>query len=120
MGAVAACAMPRVLFPPARGANPSSGCSPTGELYHSTSRMSIVRFGEKLRALRHGHRMSQRELAAAIGIAAHSYINALETGKKKPTIELVMQLAKLFGVSADQLLDDALDLDLPDAGDTAQ
>jgi|GEM_PF-1166872 len=46
--------------------------------------------------------MSQRELAAAIGIAAHSYINALETGKKKPTIDLVMQLAKLFGVSADQ------------------
>ena len=60
--------------------------------------------------------MSQRELAAAIGIAAHSYINALETGKKKPTIELVMRLAKLFQVTADQLLDDARDLDALDAG----
>lgn len=59
--------------------------------------------------------MTQREAAAALGLAAHSYINALETGKKKPTIELVVQIAKLFQVTTDQLLDDAHDLDPLDA-----
>ena len=61
--------------------------------------MSIDRFGEKLRTLRWRQGMTQRELAAALGLAAHSYINALETSKKKPTIELVVQIVKLFQVT---------------------
>jgi transcriptional regulator with XRE-family HTH domain len=72
--------------------------------------MSIDRFGEKLRALRQRQGMTQREMAAALGLAAHSYINALETGKKKPTIELVFQIAKLFRVTTDQLLNDTLEV----------
>jgi DNA-binding XRE family transcriptional regulator len=54
--------------------------------------------------------MTQREMAVTLGFAAHSYINALETGKKKPTIELVFQVAKLFRVTTDQLLDDTLEV----------
>lgn len=73
--------------------------------------MSIHRFGEKLRTLRKRQGMTQREVATALGLAAHSYINALETGKKKPTIELVLHIAKLFRVTIDQLLDDALEVE---------
>jgi transcriptional regulator with XRE-family HTH domain len=73
--------------------------------------MSIERFGEKVRSLRQRQGMTQRELAAVLGLAAHSYINALETGKKKPTIELVVQIAQLFQVTTDQLLWDHLELD---------
>ncbi len=58
--------------------------------------------------------MTQREVAAVLGLAAHSYINALETGKKKPTIELVVQIARLFQVTTDQLLLDELEI-----GDTS-
>jgi transcriptional regulator with XRE-family HTH domain len=72
--------------------------------------MSIQRFGEKLRTLRKRQGMTQREVAGALGLAAHSYINALETGKKKPTIELVLHIARLFRVTTDQLLDDTLEV----------
>jgi transcriptional regulator with XRE-family HTH domain len=44
----------------------------------------MQRFGEKLRWLRHQQQMTQRELADRLGFAAQSYINALESGKKKP------------------------------------
>jgi transcriptional regulator with XRE-family HTH domain len=72
--------------------------------------MSIERFGEKLHTLRMRQGLTQREVAATLGLAAHSYINALETGKKKPTIELVVLIAKLFRTTTDQLLDDALEV----------
>jgi DNA-binding XRE family transcriptional regulator len=48
--------------------------------------------------------MTQREVATALNLATHSYINALESGRKKPTIELVLQIAHLFHVTTDQLL----------------
>jgi transcriptional regulator with XRE-family HTH domain len=73
--------------------------------------MIMQRFGEKLRTLRTRRGMTLRELAAQLGYNAHVYLSLVETGKKKPSLELVMKVAKLFNVSADRLLDDALEVE---------
>jgi transcriptional regulator with XRE-family HTH domain len=69
------------------------------------------RFGEKLRTLRRRHDMTLKELAREFGFTSHSYISAIEFGKKQPSIELVVRIAKLFNVSTDQLLLDELEVD---------
>ena len=79
----------------------------------STSNVSIQRFGEKLRTLRTQQRMTLKELAIALGHAAHGYISELESGKKLPTVELVLSVAQLFGVTTDELLRDDLELKMP-------
>lgn len=67
-------------------------------------------FGTKLRYLRRQQRMTQRTMADLLGFAAQSYINALETGKKQPTVQVVMRIAQIFGVSTDELLWDHIAL----------
>jgi transcriptional regulator with XRE-family HTH domain len=54
--------------------------------------------------------MTQRALADALGFAAQSYVNALETGKKIPNAALLLKVSTLFGVPTDHLLRDDLDL----------
>ncbi|HEY4688612.1 MAG TPA: helix-turn-helix transcriptional regulator [Anaerolineae bacterium] len=72
---------------------------------------NIQRFGEKLRKLRTRRGLTLKELAAALGYIAHGHISELEAGKKMPTVEFVLKVANLFGVTTDQLLKDKLDLD---------
>ena len=71
----------------------------------------MQRFGEKLRTLRSQHGMTLKELAAQLGLTAHGYISELESGKKKPTAEIVLNVARLFEVSTDSLLKDEMDLE---------
>ncbi len=68
------------------------------------------RFGEKMRTLRTRRGMTVRELAVALGYAGYSYLNGIELGKSKPTSELVLRVAVLFGVTTDLLLRDELEL----------
>jgi transcriptional regulator with XRE-family HTH domain len=70
----------------------------------------MQRFGEKLHILRISRRMTQKELASALGMTAHGYISEIESGKKKPTAEFVLAIARLFDVSTDELLKDELEL----------
>lgn len=75
------------------------------------------RFGEKLYTLRKHHRMTLVQLAEALGFTYHSnsYLSLIEQGKRKPTAEIIFKVAKLFQVSTDVLMDDAIDLPaLPD------
>jgi transcriptional regulator with XRE-family HTH domain len=72
----------------------------------------MQKFGKKLRALRTQRGITLKELAIELGLSAHGYISELESGKKKPTAELVLNVARLFDVSTDQLLKDELDLDM--------
>jgi transcriptional regulator with XRE-family HTH domain len=72
----------------------------------------MQRFGEKLRALRIQRGITLKELALSLGLSAHGYISELESGKKKPTAEFVLNVARLFDVSTDQLLKDELELDM--------
>jgi len=55
--------------------------------------------------------MSMRQLAAELGFASHTFIDALEKGRRKPSAELAVQISLLFGVTTDQLLRDDLELD---------
>jgi len=71
----------------------------------------MQKFGEKLRALRTQHGMTLKRLAQELGLTAHGYISELESGKKKPTAEFVLKVARLFDITTDQLLKDELDLE---------
>jgi transcriptional regulator with XRE-family HTH domain len=55
--------------------------------------------------------MTLRDLTRALGYVGSGYISEVETGKRAPTAELVLKVARLFNVSADQLLKDELELD---------
>lgn len=72
----------------------------------------MQRFGPKLRALRIHHKMTLVELAQAMGLTAHGYISEIESGKKMPSAELVLNVARLFKVTTDELMKDELDLDV--------
>ncbi|MDM8519501.1 helix-turn-helix transcriptional regulator [Anaerolineales bacterium HSG6] len=71
----------------------------------------MQRFGEKLRALRKQRGLTLKALALELGLSAHGYISELESGKKRPTTEFVLNASRLFDVSIDQLLKDELDLE---------
>ena len=71
----------------------------------------MAMFGEKLRSLRERRGLSLRQLAALLGIHAHSFISEIETGKKKPSLELVLKVADLFHIPLEQLARDELELD---------
>jgi transcriptional regulator with XRE-family HTH domain len=68
------------------------------------------RFGEKLRALRVEHQLTLQQLATELGYATHGYISELESGKKVPTAELVLKVARRFAVATDVLMKDEMDL----------
>lgn len=72
--------------------------------------MTIQRFGEKLRTLREQRLMTLTELATALGYEGHSYISAIEMGKKQLTVEFVLKVSRLFEISMDQLTRDDLDV----------
>ncbi len=76
----------------------------------STSPVTIERFGQKIRTLRCGRHLTLKQLAAALGYAAHGYLSELEAGKKTPTVEFTVNASRFFGVSTDQLLKDEIDL----------
>ena len=71
----------------------------------------MQRFGEKLRTLRTRRGITLQELAQELGFKSHSYISAIEFGKKQPSVALVIKIANLFDVSTDQLLKDNLEVD---------
>lgn len=71
----------------------------------------MQRLGEKVRTLRKRRGMTLKELALGLGFTWHSYVSEIETGKKNPTTEMIINLADLFGVSVDLLVRDELDLE---------
>lgn len=73
----------------------------------------LERFGEKMLRLRKRHRMTLQQLADALGYMGTGYLSRVETGHRRPSIELAIKMAALFRVSVDQLVLD--DLELPDA-----
>lgn len=71
----------------------------------------MQRFGEKLRVLRTNKQITLKELASSLGLTAHGYISEIESGKKKPTAEFVLKVARYFKVSTDILLKDELNVE---------
>jgi transcriptional regulator with XRE-family HTH domain len=70
--------------------------------------------GEKLRHLRMQQQITQVELAQRLGLARQGYVSNLEAGRKLPSLDLVVQIADLFGVTTDYLLRDSIGVDLVD------
>jgi transcriptional regulator with XRE-family HTH domain len=63
-----------------------------------------VSFNKKLRNLRKKSNMSVNELAQKIGLS-NSSIRMYETGDRIPPADILIKIAKTFGVSSDYLLD---------------
>jgi transcriptional regulator with XRE-family HTH domain len=70
----------------------------------------MKRFGEKLHILRTNKGMTLKELANSLGLTAHGYISEIEAGKKKPTAEFVLKVARYFKVTTDELLKDEFEI----------
>ncbi|WFE26981.1 XRE family transcriptional regulator [Solwaraspora sp. WMMD791] len=60
--------------------------------------------GPRLRALRKRRGTTLAELSAATGISV-STLSRLESGARRPTLELLLPLARAHGVSLDELVD---------------
>lgn len=71
----------------------------------------MLYFGEKLRALRHEHKLTQQQLADKVELVKGS-ISAYEQGAKYPSIEVLIRFCKIFEVSADYLLGLSDDMEL--------
>lgn len=63
----------------------------------------MIEFGERLKKLRKEKRLTQKQLAAMIGVQ-HSVISFYEVGDRIPSVEVVIKLASALHVSADYLL----------------
>ncbi len=69
----------------------------------------MKKFGEKLRALRNQRGLSYRQLASMLE-TSHSHIINIETGKHKPSVDLIVRIVQFFSVSFDQLMNDDIEL----------
>lgn len=76
----------------------------------SSEDVSITRFGEKLRYLRAQNNLTLQQLAQHLGLHAHGYLSELETGKKMPSVIIVLKVATFFNVTTDELLRDEVEL----------
>ena len=58
-----------------------------------------------LRVLRAERGWSQAELGGRVGVSRQA-VNAIETGKHDPSLPLVFRLARLFGMSIEEIFED--------------
>jgi transcriptional regulator with XRE-family HTH domain len=65
-------------------------------------------FGQKLRALRLKHGLSQSDLTRRLKLISRASISNLEAGHKTPSPNLVVNIADVFGITTDYLLQDAI------------
>ncbi len=65
---------------------------------------SLTSVGPRLRALRQQRDTTLAELSATTGISV-STLSRLESGSRRPTLELLLPLARAHGVSLDELVD---------------
>ena len=59
--------------------------------------------GERLVALRRARKMSQRELAALLGVSSYT-ISAYENDRSEPSDDIKLRLARVFDISLDYLM----------------
>ena len=59
----------------------------------------------RLRVLRAERGWSQAELGGRIGVSRQA-VNAIETGKHDPSLPLAFRLARVFGMSIEEIFED--------------
>ena len=62
-----------------------------------------VEFGQRIKEQRNRMGLTQEELALRLNIS-HVHMNRMEKGKEGCSIDLLLEIAELFGVSTDYLL----------------
>jgi transcriptional regulator with XRE-family HTH domain len=65
---------------------------------------ALATVGSRLRALRLQRETTLADLSAATGISV-STLSRLESGARRPTLELLLPLARAYGVTLDELVD---------------
>ena len=63
----------------------------------------MVDCSEKLRLLREAKHLTQLQVASKVGVSKAT-ISAYETASKAPSIEVIIRLARFYGVSVDYLV----------------
>ena len=63
----------------------------------------MIEFGKRLKNLRKEKRLTQKQLAAMIGVR-HSVISFYEVGDRIPSVEVIIKLSAALHVSSDYLL----------------
>ncbi len=63
-----------------------------------------MNFGEKLKMLRTGQKMTQQALADRIGVAK-SVVSYYESGERYPSYDVLIRIAHIFHTTTDYLLD---------------
>src|SRR6266568_8028914 len=63
----------------------------------------LTTVGPRLRALRQQHDLTLADLSSATGISL-STLSRLESGQRRPTLELLLPLAKAYAVQLDELV----------------
>lgn len=66
--------------------------------------------GPRLRALRHEREMTLSELSVGTGISV-STLSRLESGGRRPTLELLLLVARAYGIALDELVEPAAPAD---------
>lgn len=64
--------------------------------------------GTKLRELRRQKGWKQTELTRHLGLSHPGYINNLEADRRVPSLDLIVQIANLFGITTDYLTLDVI------------
>lgn len=70
----------------------------------------MKRFGEKLRALRQRNGLTLRQLGEMLEVS-NTFVLSIEQGRKTPNAAMILKIADIFGVTADQLMRDEVELD---------
>ena len=79
----------------------------------TTPRVRPKRLAEKLRHIRASLDLTQDELLRKlemVGLATQSKISEFESGKREPSLIMLLRYARAAGVSTDVLIDDELEL----------
>ena len=63
-----------------------------------------MNFGDKLKMLRNGQKMTQQQLATRLGVAK-SVVSYYESGDRFPSYDVLIKIARTFHVTTDYLLD---------------
>ena len=63
----------------------------------------MINFSEKIKSLRQQNNLTQAVLAKKLGVTK-SIVSAYENDLRRPSYEVLIQLARIFNVTTDQLL----------------
>ena len=63
-----------------------------------------MQFGDKLKMLRNGQKLTQQQLADRLGVAK-SVVSYYESGYRYPSYDVLVRIARIFHTTTDFLLD---------------